>query len=177
MSDEPSRSWTGSLSAAERVEAVALTIGQPRTTNWIAGEAEVAHETATKYLEQLVDDGKLRPDLRGRQTTYEPDPVGQYLVEMRELYDSHSPDELAASLEDMNGQIDGWKDEYDVETPNQLRASLASGDDSREGGERRRTAREWEHLAARRRLVEDALRLHDRFPSEPRSAPVSASPS
>ena len=33
---------------------------------------------------------------------YEPDPVGEYLVEMRELYDEHSPDELAASLEQMN---------------------------------------------------------------------------
>ena len=172
MSDELDRNWTESLSAAERVEAVALTVSQPRTANWIAEEAEVAHETAVKYLDRLVDDGKLRPDSRGRQTTYEPDPVGQYLFEMRELYDSHSPDELAASLEDMNSQIDGWKDEYDVETPNQLRASLASGDGSREGGERRRTARDWEHLAARRRLVEDALRLHDRFPSDPRSAPV-----
>lgn len=172
MSDEPARSWTDGLSAAERVRAVALTVGEPRTANWIASEAEVAHETATKYLNRLVDDGKLRADIRGQQTTYEPDPVGQYLVEMRELYDEHSPDELAASLEEMNEQIRTWKTEYGVETPNELRASLGQTEDLTDERERREMAREWDHLKTRRRLVEDALRLYDRFPGERRSAPA-----
>ncbi|EMA63055.1 DUF7342 family protein [Halorubrum lipolyticum] len=170
MSDEPSRSWTDGLSAAERVEAVALTVGEPRTANWIAAEAEVAHETATKYLNRLVDGGTLRSDTRGQQTTYEPDPVGQYLVEMRELYDDHSPDELAASLEEITEQIRTWKTKYDVETANQLRASLSQTDDATDEHDRRQVAREWDHLKTRRRLVEDALRLYDRFPGERRSA-------
>jgi len=169
MSDEPTRSWTGGLSAAERVEAIALTVGEPRT-NWIAAEAEVAHETATKYLKRLTDDGKLRAETRGQQTTYEPDPVGQYLIEMRELYEEHSPDTLAASLEDMNEQIRTWKTEYDVETPNELRASLGRAADVSDERERRQAAREWDHLETRRRLVEDALRLYDRFPGGGRSA-------
>src|SRR5699024_6052648 len=103
-----------------------LTVSDPQTANWIATEAEVAHETATKYLRQLVDDGKLNADSRGQQTTYEPDPLGQYLIEMRELYEHHAPDELAESLEEMNEQIRTWKSEYDAETANQLRASLTS---------------------------------------------------
>ena len=172
MSDEPARSWTDGLSAAERVEAVALTVGEPRTANWIAAEAEVAHETATKYLKRLTDDNKLRSDTRGQQTTYEPDPVGQYLVEMRELYEEHSPDDLATSLEQMNEQIRTWKAEYDVETPNELRASLSRTEDVTDERERRQVAQEWDHLETRRRLVEDALRLYDRFPGEPRSASV-----
>lgn len=171
MSGDPNRNWTEGLSAAERVEAVALTVSEPQTANWVAAEAEVAHETATKYLRQLANDGKLIADSRGQQTTYEPDPVGQYLIEMRELYEHHSPDELARSLEEMNEQIRTWKSEYDAETSNQLRASLAN-EDIRDERERRQAAREWDHLAARRRLVEDALRLYDRFPGEPRSAPA-----
>ena len=170
MNDEPARSWTDGLSAAERVEAVALTVSEPRTANWIATEAEVAHETAAKYLSRLTDDGKLTADTCGRQTTYEPDPVGQYLVEMRELYEEHSPDELATSLEAMNEQIRTWKTEYDAETPNELRASLGRIDDVEDERERRQVAREWDHLETRRRLVEDALRLYDRFPGERRSA-------
>ena len=170
MNEEPARSWSDGLSAAERVEAVALTVDEPRTANWIAAEAEVAHETATKYLKRLTDDGKLTADTRGQQTTYEPDPVGQYLIEMRELYEDHSPDELAASLEEMNEQIRTWKTEYDVETPNELRASLGRIDDVDDERERRQVAREWEHLETRRRLVEDALHLYDRFPGERRSA-------
>ncbi|GGL45353.1 hypothetical protein GCM10009037_30990 [Halarchaeum grantii] len=166
MSEESERDWATKLSAAERVEAVALSVSEPRTANWIAGEADVAHETATKYLTRLVDDGKLSADTRGQQTTYAPDPVGQYLIEMRELYENHSPDELATSLEEMNDQIRSWKTEYDVETPNELRASLSSAPDREDERARREAAREWEHLQTRRRLVEDALRLYDRFPGE-----------
>lgn len=170
MGEEPTRRWTDELSAAERVEAVALTVGEPRTANWVATEAEVAHETAAKYLKRLADDGTLRADTHGQQTTYEPDPIAQYLTEMRELYDEHSPDELAGSLEEMNEQIRAWKAEYDVESPNELRASLARTPDAVDERDRRRVAREWEHLETRRRLVEDALRLYDRFPGERRSA-------
>ena len=170
MSEKSAQGWTDGLSGAERVEAVALTVSEPRTANWIATEAEVAHETATKYLKRLADDGKLTADTRGQQTTYEPDPVGQYLIEMRELYEEHSPDELAASLEAMNEQIRAWKRDYDTETPNELRASLGKTGDAADEGERRQAAREWDHLRTRRRLVEDALQLYDRFPGERRSA-------
>ncbi len=170
MNGNLDRSWTDDLSVARRVEAVALTVDEPRTVNWIASEAEVAHETATKYLKQLTDDGKMSADTRGQRTTYEPDPVGQYLGEMRELYDEHSPDELAASLKGMNRQIRTWKTNYDVETTNGLRGSLGRTENVAGERERRQVAREWDHLETRRRLVEDALRLYDRFPDEQRSA-------
>lgn len=88
---------------------------------------------------------------------------------MRELYDDHAPDELAASLEEMNEQIRAWKRAYDVDTPNELRASLGQADNLAAERERRRAAREWDNLETRRRLVEDALRLYDRFPGERRS--------
>ncbi|MFB6164735.1 MAG: hypothetical protein ABEJ31_06205 [Haloarculaceae archaeon] len=172
MSGESGRDWAEELPAAERVEAVALTVSEPRTANWIAAEAEVAYETATKYLTRLVDDGKLTAETRGQQTTYAPDPVGQYLIEMRELYENHSPDELASSLEEMNDQIRSWQTTYDVDTPNELRASLNSAVDREDERTRRQAAREWDHLETRRRLVEDALRLFDRFPEEQKTAPA-----
>lgn len=65
MSDDSGRRWTGGLSAAERVEAVALTVDEPRTANWIATDAEIAHETATKYLTRLTDEGKLNAESHG----------------------------------------------------------------------------------------------------------------
>ncbi|MDB2224445.1 hypothetical protein PM076_13420 [Halorubrum ezzemoulense] len=58
----------------------------------------------------------------------------------------------------------------DVETANQLRASLSRTEDLTDERDRRQAAREWDHLETRRRLVEDVLRLHDRFPGERRSA-------
>jgi len=170
MSTERNQRWADDLSAAERVEAVALTVGEPKTANWIATEAAVAHETAAKYLTRFTDDGKLRAETQGKQTTYRPDPVGQYLIEMRELYENYSPDELATSLEEMNEQIRTWKRTYEVETPNELRASLGRSEEATDERERLNAAHEWDHLATRRRLAEDALRLYDRFPTEPHTA-------
>lgn len=172
MSEADRPGWTEAQSTSERVRAVALTIGQPRTANWIAGEADVAHETAKKYLVQLADDGQLVAEESDDRTTYRPDPVGQYLTEMRELYEAHRPDELADSLGEMNEQIRSWQSEYGVETPNELRATIANAESAADERERRQTASEWERLAHRRSLVEDALGLYDRFPG--RSNPASA---
>ena len=160
--------WSDSLSAADRIEAVAVTVSDPRTANWIATEADVAHETATKYLQRLTEDGKLKAETQGEQTTYRPDPVGQYLIEMRELYEDHSPDQLAESLEAMNEQIRAWKTDYNVETPNELRASLSRVEDT-DKRERQQAAREWDHLVMRRRLVEDALQRSNNLPGDQQS--------
>lgn len=167
--DEPTDSWRESLSAEARVRAVALTVGEPRTANWIAEEASVAHGTARKYLTQLVEDRQLVADRAGDRTTYRPDPVGQYLREVRDLYEEHSAGELAERLAEMTEQLRSWREEYGVETPNELRASLAEAD---EPGERRRVADEWAHLEHRRSLVEDALRLYDRFPGDTTPTPA-----
>lgn len=78
---------------------------------------------------------------------------------MRELYDDHSPEEFAASLEKITEQVRTWKMKYDVETANQLCASLSRTDDATDEHDRRQVAREWDHLETRRRLVKDALRL------------------
>jgi len=161
MSDS---SWSERLSAAERVRMVAETVSESRTANWVAEEAEVAHETARKYLDRLVEDGRLVAHDDGDRTSYRPDPVGQYLTETRELYETHTPEELADSLAAMNDDIRSWRETYGVETPNELRASIGDASDAEDERERRRIADEWERLRYRRQLVEDALRLHDRFP-------------
>lgn len=172
MSTPTRKTWTEALSAAERVRTVALSLGEPRTANWVASEAEVAHETARKYLSQLESEGQLETVTVGEQTGYRPDPVGGYLGEMRELFEAHTPTELAASLERMNEEIRDWQAEFGVETPNELRASIVDASTPELDRERQRIASEWEHLAYRRSLVSDALRLHDRFPGEPRRASV-----
>lgn len=164
MSD---RSWEESVPTADRVRMIALALGEPRTANWIAREACVAHETATKHLERLVEDGQLVSETSGGQTRYRPDPVGQYLREVRELYEGQTPDDLAAGLENISEQIRAWREEFGVETPNELRASIAEVDDPEAEHTRREVALEWEHLASRREVVEDALRLHDRFSGDP----------
>ena len=156
--------WTDQP-AADRVQWVADALDQPRTAGWVAEEADVSPATARKYLERLADDRRVRRIEDGSQTRYAPDRVTRYLEEVRETYESHTADELAETLGSIRERIDTWRAEYDVSTPNELRATIA--DVSREDGERRReVALEWEHLQSRVGVVEDALSLYDRFPAD-----------
>ena len=172
MSDAERPGWAESVSAADRVRSVATTLSEPRTANWIAGEAEVAHETASKYLDQLVADGKLETSEAGGKTVYRPDPVGQYLAEMHRLYADHTADELADCLTEITDQLRRWQDAYDIETPNELRAAIGETTDAATADEYRRVATEWEQLQYRQSLVEDTLRLYDRFADDVSPAPV-----
>lgn len=156
--------WTDQP-AADRVRWVAESLGAPRTANWVATEADVSPATARKYLGRLADDRRLRRVDDGERTLYAPDRVSQYLDEVREAYDAHTADELATALSDIREQLSAWHNEFDVASPNELRATVAETD--REGAERRREiAIEWEHLATRQEVLEDALELYDRFPDE-----------
>lgn len=154
--------------AADRVRWVAESLSEPRTAHWIADEADVSPATAKKYLEKLADDRRLRRLGDGERTLYFPDRITQYLDEVREVYDAHSADELAETLDEIRTQIETWKDKYEVSTPNELRASI-SGVDREEAVRRREVAIEWDHLEARIGVIEDALSLHDRFPGDSRA--------
>ena len=172
MSDAERPGWAESVSAADRVRSVATTLSEPRTANWIAGEAEVAHETARKYLDRLVADGKLETVDGDAKTLYQPDPVGQYLAEMHRLYADHTADELADRLTEITDQLRRRQDAYDIETPNELRAAIGEATDAATADEYRRVATEWERLQYRQSLVEDTLRLYDRFADDPAPTPV-----
>lgn len=171
MSDGERPGWRD-RSAADRVRSVATTLSEARTANWIAEEAEVAHETARKYLDRLVDDGTLETMAADGKTLYSPDPVGQYLGEMHRLYAEHTPDELADSLTEITEQVGAWQEAYDADTPNKLRAAIGDTTDEATAEEYRRVATEWEQLQYRQSLVEDTLRLYDRFADDAAPAPV-----
>lgn len=158
-------SWTDQ-SAADQVRWVAELLGEPRTANRVAEEADVSPSTARKYLERLTDDRRLQRVDRGERTLYAPDRVSPYLDEVREAYDAHTADERSAALNEVREQLAAWRDEFDVTSPNELRATVAEVDP--QAAERRREiALEWEHLAARQEVLKDALGLYDRFPDEP----------
>jgi predicted transcriptional regulator len=147
----------------DRVRMVARQLSEPRTANWIASEAEWSHEPTKRVLERLVDDTVLRRDESGTHITYSPDYRQQALQEAMQLRDSeHTVDELTTRLAEMKTQIRDWKDEFEVNSPNQLRATLATAELNREEEDRRRNiARDWEHLQRRIQLVGFAIREWD----------------
>ena len=144
----------------DRVRMVARQLTEPQTANWIASEAEWSHEPTKRVLERLVDDGVLRRDDSGPHTTYYPDYRQQAMQEAMRLRDGgRSVEELTDRLAEMKAQIRDWEDEFAVESPNHLRATLADANlDAEEEDRRREIARDWEHLQRRIQIVGFAIR-------------------
>ena len=147
----------------DRVRIVARQLSEPRTANWIASEADWSHEPTKRVLKRLVNDGILHRDESGTHTTYYPDYRRQVVQEAMRLRDSgHTVEEFTDRLADMNSQIRDWKDQFDVESPNQLRGTLAvEALDGDEEDRRQEIAREWERLQRRIEIVGFAIREWD----------------
>jgi ASC-1-like (ASCH) protein len=128
---------------------------------WVATETDVSVKTAQKYLNQLVEDNVLRKIKQGEQTLYCIDQLMATYREVAALQREHSREELTSALESMRTKITDWKQSYDVETPGELRASIADVDDANETEVRREIASEWEHLADRVPVVRAALNEYD----------------
>jgi len=147
----------------DRVRMVARQLSEPRTTNWIASEAEWSHEPTKRVLERLVDDGVLYRDESSAHTTYYPDYRHQTVQEAVRLRDSNrSVEELTDRLAELKVQIRNWEEEFGVESPNQLRATIADDELSpAEEDRRREIGRDWEHLQRRIRIFGFAIREWD----------------
>ena len=69
MAEDESNSEGGLMkhqtTGADRVRMAARQLSEPRTTNWIASEANWSYEPTKRVLERLVDDGILHRDDSG----------------------------------------------------------------------------------------------------------------
>jgi len=151
-------SWTDSMTARERVETIATTLSTPRTANWVAEQADVKWDTAKKHLENLVESGVL---LVTNDDKYVPDPTRAYFDHLRELILTNDKEELRGEFESISERIEDWKTTYDVESFEELEASLADDRDPDEIRERRRVLRRWENSQHSRETIRTALRLYD----------------
>lgn len=160
----------------DRVRMTARQLSEPRTANWIASEARWSHEPTKRVLERLVDDGILHRDESGTHTTYYPDYRRQAIQEAMRLRESgHTVEELTDRLTDMKTQIRDWEEKFGVESPNQLRGTLADESlDAEEEDHRREISREWEHLQRRIQIVGFAIREWDFLAPTAESAEATA---
>lgn len=150
--------WTDLMTARERVETIATTLDGPRTANWVADQAEVKWDTAKKHLDNLVEAGAL---LLTEDDKYVPDATRAYFDTLRELILDNSREDLRAELEAIAERLDEWKTEYDVESIDELEATLAEDRGPEDISERRRALRRWENSLRTRQTIRTALTLYD----------------
>ena len=155
------QSWTESMSARDRIRAVAESLREPRSVNWISEQADAAWSTTNEELQDLVDQGQLRRVEAGETTRYQPDYTRLLFEEIRTLIEENTREELRSELAAITEEIEEWQATYDVETWEELEQSLADGDlAGDELHERRDVITRWEENLEDRRLIKHALVLY-----------------
>ena len=166
--DRGKETWIDETTAFDRVRSVGFTLQQPRTARQIAEDAHVSEKTARSHLQRLVEMDIMLAETGVGPTTYYPDPAYMRYREIRALAREHDRDELTEIVARLKGDIEEWRDEFDVETPDELRASVADADVSkREVYERQRVAEDWVYTEYRLELLKDALAQYDRLTARP----------
>ena len=155
------QSWTESMSARNRIRAVAETLREPRSVNWISEQADAAWSTTNQELQDLVDQGQLRRVEAGDTTRYQPDYTQLLFEEIRTLIEGNTREELHNELAAITEEVEKWQATYEVETWEELEQSLADGDlTSAELQERRDVIAFWRENEEDRRLIKHALELY-----------------
>lgn len=149
--------WKAETSAFDRVRSVVETVSQPHSAAEIADEAAVAENTARDHLDRLVEMNVLLAHDHGGTTTYAPDPLHARAQALRDLLDDHDHDALVDLKADLQDRIEAWRDEYGVDSPDALRERAADTDAAAETRAVQQTARDWDLVAYRLDVVEDAI--------------------
>jgi len=149
------------MSARDRIRAVAETLREPRSVNWISEQADAAWSTTNEELQDLVDQGQLRRVEAGETTRYQPDYTRLLFEEIRTLIAENTREELQSELAAITEEIEEWQETYEIETWEELEQSLADGDlTSDELRERCDVITFWRENEEDRRLIKHALELY-----------------
>lgn len=129
VNDAARRQWEEQTTAAERVEGVLETTRTGTPVSEFAERALVSEPTARKYLEQLVERGVAEADRDGRATTYRRDETAVVTRRIEELRESTSREELLDGIRRMKEEVAGYREQYGVESPEELARLLDDGED------------------------------------------------
>lgn len=156
--------WKDQTKTIERIIEVALTLERPQTAGWISDQAAVAEQTAREYLGSLTDLGVVaKTEARG-VSKYQLDRAYKRFKEVSEYVEKFERDELMDLVADIQGQIEETKEEYGVDTPDELRQqSTVEGTSPDDVRKYKMAASEWETLEHRLDVIEEALDRYDEF--------------
>lgn len=156
--------WKQESKGIERVIDVVLTVDEPQTAGWIAGEAHVSEQTTREHLQLFADLGVVSASTVSGVTKYQPDPAWTRYQELAQLTERYDRDELLDQVGQLKERIEAAESQFGVESPDELRAK-AAGDDTTvdEVKEFRTAASEWESALSDLKIRQQALERYDEF--------------
>lgn len=112
--------WVATTDGFERVETVVGETREPASAAEIAARAHVSESTARKHLERLVELGPATAITEGRITRYQRSEDHYLMERVQELGRTRTSDELLAGIEDLKAEIREYRENYDVDSPEEL---------------------------------------------------------
>ena len=152
-----SEAWKQQTKAIERVISVVLTVSQPETAKAVAEEAQVAEQTARDHLALLQDLSIVASTTARGVTKYQPDAGYLRFRAIASVVEERSREEILDASQRIKERQETVKDQYDVETPDDLRSRAVCDDISaEETAKLRQVASEWETLQHDLSVLEQA---------------------
>lgn len=156
--------WKDETDGIDRVISVGLSIDQPRTAEYVAGEAHVSESTARKHLDRLVDLHVLSAVEQRGAKTYYPDSAYQHFREVSQVVEEYDREEIERLTISTKEEIERLKQTYELDSPEELR-SLATAEEttSEEAREYFKKASEWDQHLRMLSVANEALDRYSEF--------------
>ncbi|WP_323677676.1 transcriptional regulator [Halorubellus sp. PRR65] len=121
VNDAVTDDWVDETTPYERVRQVVAHTYSPVTAEAAADQAQTATKTARKHLDALADEGFVTttPGKHGA-TTYRRSPESLVVEQAADILQHVSTDELVSRITDMREQLENFRAEYGVDSPEEL---------------------------------------------------------
>lgn len=148
--------WVDDTTPFERVYGIVRRTHESQSASEIGDRARISPTTARKHLRTLADAGEVVTEQDGQTTLYRRSETAIVTEHAQHLLDERTTDEIASGIADMKAKIRSWRDEYDVETPEEFARELDVADaDADHGG----VLAEWQTTRRNLALAQAALAI------------------
>ncbi|MCG1004750.1 MULTISPECIES: winged helix-turn-helix domain-containing protein [Halobacterium] len=120
VNDVVEEEWIEETTPFERVYEIIRTTYNPASAGEIADRARVSATTARKHLRTLESAGEVTTSQDGQTTCYRRSETAIVTEHAQSLLAELSPEEIASGVADMKAQIQEWREEYGVDSPEEF---------------------------------------------------------
>lgn len=148
--------WTDETTPFERIYEIVSRTYDPASADEIAERARVSATTARKHLRALADSGAVTTTADGRTTRYRRSQTAIVTERAESILSELTTEEIATGIADMKQTISEWREEYGVESPEELAREIDVTDADSETGS---VLTEWQTTRRNLALAEAALAI------------------
>lgn len=156
--------WKADTTAFDRVRDVLDATTDPQTAADIAARARVSEPTARKHLNVLAETGRVKTIETDAGRTYMRSPQTLALRRIAAIHREHTKDEIRETIRDLKAELAEFREEYDVNTVDELAIALDAADDGW------RAVTRWRQVEQNLDVAQAALSLYDFDPDDSRVA-------